>query len=588
MARRKAPGSDGPPMESYLKFWPVLGQDLVLVLNSCFSEGRLSLSQLHGVISLSFKKGDHLDPKNWRPILLLNCDYKIASRVIAGRLLKVIHLVVKKDQTCGVPGQFIGENVAFLRNVVDYATLSNVPVALLSLDQEKAFDRVDWDFMRATLRHMGFSPSFIGWVNLFYSGAQSAVNVNGHISDFFALSSGVRQGCPLSPLLYVLVAEVLACNIRGNSNVPSLSLPGLLSPLPCLSQYADDTSVIACSDQAIVSVFDTYDLYERGSGSKLNLSKSTGLWLGPWNGRSDSPVAIDWSSVKIKVLGVFLGPLDLEEDNWRPRLSAVENVLLSWHQRALSFRGKALVINALALSRIWYIASLIHMPSWVLRELNSLVCKFFWKGKPDLVSRAVVVQPNCCGGFSVVDVNLKVSALLVQWIRRFASSPNSWVSFLVYWFNLRLGLSPVQVFANPPVFDVNLPPFYVSLLHAWRLVAGSASPASVLYVGRGVVCAQVSAITTKSTYLMLLADHAVSPHCEEKFFPVFGALYWPSTWRQLFLFDIDRTVIDLSWKIAHGVLYTAQQLSSFGYDLSTACFCGHNMESLDIFSFIVR
>ena len=79
---------------------------------------------------------------------------------------------------------------------------------LFSLDQEKVFDRVDWDFMHATLRHMGFGPSFIGWVNLFYSGLQSAVNVNGDISDFFPLSHGVRQGCPLSPLLYALVAEV--------------------------------------------------------------------------------------------------------------------------------------------------------------------------------------------------------------------------------------------------------------------------------------------------------------------------------------------------------------------------------------------
>ena len=157
-----------------------------------------------------------------------------------------------KDQTCGVPGRFIGENVAFLRDVVDFATLSNVPVALLSLDQEKAFDRVDWDFMCATLRHMGFGPSFVGWVNLFYSGVQSAVNVNGHISDFFALSRGVRQGCPLSLLLYVLVTEVLACNIRANSNVPGLSLSGLQSLLPCLSQYADDTSVIATSNQATV------------------------------------------------------------------------------------------------------------------------------------------------------------------------------------------------------------------------------------------------------------------------------------------------------------------------------------------------
>ena len=70
-------------------------------------------------------------------------DYKIASRSIAARLLKVIHLVVDKDQSCGVPGRFIGENVAFLRDVVDFCSSSGTPAALLSLDQEKAFDRVD-------------------------------------------------------------------------------------------------------------------------------------------------------------------------------------------------------------------------------------------------------------------------------------------------------------------------------------------------------------------------------------------------------------------------------------------------------------
>ena len=77
------------------------------------------------------------------------------------------------------------------------------------------------------------------------------------------------------------------------------------------------------------------------------------LWLGSWNGRTDCPVATEWGSVKLKVLGVFLGPLVTPEDNWRPRISAVEHVLLSWRQRSLSFRGKALIINALALSRIW-------------------------------------------------------------------------------------------------------------------------------------------------------------------------------------------------------------------------------------------
>lgn len=120
--------------------------------------------------------------------------------MIAGRLLKVIHLLVNKDQTCGVPGRFIGENVSFLRDVVHYASSTGVLVAILSLDQEKAFDRVDWDFMRSTLSAMGFGPSFISWVDLFYHRVQSSVNVNGYLSPFFALSRGVRQGCPLSPV----------------------------------------------------------------------------------------------------------------------------------------------------------------------------------------------------------------------------------------------------------------------------------------------------------------------------------------------------------------------------------------------------
>ena len=132
MARCKTPCLDDLPMEFYLSFWDLLGADLVEVLNSCYRSGRLSPSQRSGVISLSFKKGDRLDPKNWRPISLLGIDYKIASPAIAGRLLKVIEHVVAPEQTCGVPGRYIGENVAFLRDVVSFATSSGTPVAILS------------------------------------------------------------------------------------------------------------------------------------------------------------------------------------------------------------------------------------------------------------------------------------------------------------------------------------------------------------------------------------------------------------------------------------------------------------------------
>lgn len=578
MARGKAPGCDGLPMEFFLKFWNLLGQDLVNVLNFSFQSGHLSRSQRRGIISLSFKKDDRLDPKNWRPISLLNVDYKIASRVIAGRLLKVIHHVVGPDQTCGVPGRLIGENVAFLQDVVDYCTSSGQPGLILSLDQEKAFDRVDWSFLHSVLTRTGFGPSFCNWVRLFYRGASSAVNVNGFISDSLPLARGVCQGCPLSPLLYVLVVEVLACNIRAHPVISGICLPGSATPLPVISAYADDTSLVLSSDRAIAACL---EVYERGSGASLNLSKCQGLWPGAWNGRTDSPIPIAWSSVKIKVLGVFLGPGNLEESNWQPRIEAVEHVLNSWRQRSLSFKGRALVVNVLALARVWYVASLIHVPEWVIAEINKLIFNFFWNGKRDLVACKVVVQPTCSGGFGMVDVRSKISALHVQWVRRLVTSPSSWYLFLCHLCSVHFGVTPIAVLSAPFHFSPrSLPPFYAALLTAWRSCSGHFSTSS-LGVGSGIAFQPALSFSARSVYRLLLFDLVSTPHCFWKFLLRFGPLYWPVTWRQLFFFSIDRPVIDLCWKVAHGVVYTAERLISFGLNVPAPCFCGHQLESLE-------
>ena len=143
-------------------------------------------------------------------------------------------------------------------------------------------------------------------------------------------------------------------------------------------------SLIVSCDDAIKAVFETYALFERASGSKLNQAKSKGLWLGGWCGRTDPPVTLKWSSSKIKILGVFVGVGDLDSNNWRPHIEAGDHVLKSWRSRSLSFRGKALVINALALSWVWYVASLIHIAvlhTLVVRfanfELCTLICTLF-------------------------------------------------------------------------------------------------------------------------------------------------------------------------------------------------------------------
>ena len=560
MARGKSPGSDGLPAEFYITFWDVLGAVLIEVVNASLDAGSLALSQKEALISLIFKKGDRLEHKNWRPISLLNVDYKLCARALAGRLLKVLNYVILPDQTCGVKGRFIGGNVAFLRDVSIVANELNLSAAILSLDQEKAFDRVDWRFLLSTLRHMGFGESFVKWVQLLYTDIRSAVLIDGYTSNWFKPSRGVRQGCPLSPLLYVISIEVLAANIRTHPRITGIRLPNLPSSLPVVSLYADDTSIVVSSDPATLAVFETYSLFKRGTGSKLNVGKCEGLWLGSWRNRLDAPVPILWNSDKIKILGVYIGNGDMDEANWRPRIQAVEKCLASWRSRSLSLSGRVLIINALALSRIWYVASLVVIPSWAKMELNTLIFNFFWGGKRDLVARNVIIHPKDMGGFSMVSIELKVYALSIQWVRRLFSSSNGWISLLTFWFFDRFGVGPSVVFADPFRFSPDLlPAFYRSLLYAWRLIGGASSPTG-LVIGSLATSGPLSIaiITSKVCYNLLVS---MSP-CA------------PATWFSLFFFPLDRTVIDLNWKIAHGVLYTADRLISFGYNIPALCFCG--------------
>ena len=153
------------------------------------------------LISLIYKKGDRLEHKNWRPISLLNVDYKLCARVLAGRLLMVIHTVVASDQTCGIPGRYTGKNVALLQDIASFASESGMPVAILSLDQEKAFDCVDWDFLLCVLRPMGFGPSFVSWARLVYTDIRSAILVNRYTSD---LQTFLRSLSGVPPLSFAL------------------------------------------------------------------------------------------------------------------------------------------------------------------------------------------------------------------------------------------------------------------------------------------------------------------------------------------------------------------------------------------------
>ena len=188
------------------------------------------------------------------------------------------------------------------------------------------------------------------------------------------------------------------------------------------------------------------------------------------------------------------------------------------------------------------------------------------------MARAAVIQPPSLCGYSVVSKLCPWSASGLN----VSFSLQGWSFFMSYWFFSCFKFSPVAVFSNPSLWH----PFYSSLLSAWCALQGSFSSCSSFLVFAADDPLAISPVTNRSAHSasqFLFAVNYTAPHCVAKFRP----LYWSSTWRQLYFANFDRSVLDFSWKVAHGVVYTAEQLLSFGLHVPSSCFCAPALESLE-------
>ena len=191
MKPNKSPGSDGLTSAFYLKFFPLLGNTLSDIINLAYETGEMSDSQKHSYITLICKDETRADEmKCYRPISLLNIDYKVISKAITNRLGRDLPKIIGIDQTCSVKGRSIFDNLHLIRNVMDYVDQKNLTASFICLDQEKAFDRVSRSYMFDTLRAFGFNDNFLRWIKLLYNDISSSVIINNYISDSFPIKRG--------------------------------------------------------------------------------------------------------------------------------------------------------------------------------------------------------------------------------------------------------------------------------------------------------------------------------------------------------------------------------------------------------------
>ena len=279
MGTEKTPEAESLPAEFYKVFWNDKSAILIRALNYAYETGQLSVTQRRGIIKLIPKKdAETYFIKNCRPLTLLNCDYKMAAKSIANRLKPSLPDLINYDQTGFIKGRFVGENIRLIDSIICYAKEKNIPGLLYFLDFEKAFDTIEWPFIRKTFQYFGFGSSILKWLNLFYCRPESSALNNGWASHFFEIQKGVRQGCPLSPYLFVLSVEVLAKAIQDNKSIKGIFVNRREIKL---SQYANDTTLILDgTKESLRTSLKTLDHFYEVSGLKLNDKKqASGLEL---------------------------------------------------------------------------------------------------------------------------------------------------------------------------------------------------------------------------------------------------------------------------------------------------------------------
>jgi len=185
---------------------------------------------------------------------------------------------------------------------MSYTDEKNVPGVALFIDFRKAFDTIEWDFLIDTLDKFNFGPDVKNWEKIFYNNVTSCVLNNGHASEFFALERGVRQGCPLSGLLFVIGIEVLTNAIRNKNTINGLKVGEKEIKV---SLYADDTAVFVRDQDSIPELLVLLNNFKNLSGLEINATKTEGMWLGSWKNNLETPFCFCWPRDPIKALGIF-------------------------------------------------------------------------------------------------------------------------------------------------------------------------------------------------------------------------------------------------------------------------------------------
>ena len=426
MPTDKAPGPDGFTGLFYRTAWPIIKADILRAFHAIWSLNSRSFYLVNqAYMVLLRKKHEAVTVSDYRPISLIHSFAKLFTKVLARRLTPHMCSLIEPNQSAFIRSRLIHENYKAVQLTAKFLNHSKVPCSLLKLDIAKAFDTVNWTFLLDLLRHLGFPRRWVNWISIILSSASTKVILNGSLGRRICHARGLRQGDPLSPLLFVLVMEVLNALLRLADE------KGLLRRLHTrvkerVFMYADDVVLFTSPVvQDLVLIRAILEIFAGASGLHTNLAKclispiqcdleSTVQLLTHFPGRIDP--------FPIKYLGIPLGLRKLSKSDFQPLIDKVANRLPTWKAGLMNRAGRTVLIKSTLSAIPTHTAVALNLSSWAISCIDGIRRGFLWRGAQAakgghcLLAWPRVCCPSDLGGLGIVDLQRFGYALRMKWL----------------------------------------------------------------------------------------------------------------------------------------------------------------------------